>query len=145
MQPQTRTSLFGIALAVALVGLPAGVTAQQPGQQQQEACTARISPTQLAAGEAATPVTITVSRTIGDVTGVDAGESGITLAEASALPRTPLAGPNERPTPIRMGDSENQWIVYLSTTEAEAGPHELTFRSERGACTGQLTVAGPAR
>jgi hypothetical protein len=145
MQPQRKTSLLGIALAAALVGLPASLMAQQPGQQQQEACTARISPTQLAAGEAATQVTITVSQPIGEVTGVDGGESGITLAEASALPRTPLAGPDDRPTPIRMGDSEGQWIVYLNTTEAEAGQHELAFRSERGACTGQIAVGGVPR
>lgn len=145
MQLQKKTSLFGIALVAALVALPAHVTAQQPAQQQQQACTADVTPAQLQVGAEATPLMITVSQAIGEVSGVEAGESGITLAEAGDLPRTPLAAPDEAPRPIRMGDSETQWIVYLNTVEAEPGQHEITFRSDRGECTAQITVGGAAR
>ena len=143
MQQHMKTSLCGMALMAALLALPSSLAAQQPAQQ--EACTARVSPTQVAAGQEAAQVTITVSRAIGNVAAIDGGESGITVAEPSALPRTPLAGPDSPPTPIRMGDSESQWIVYLNTTEAAAGTHELTFQSERGACTGQIAVAAAPR
>jgi hypothetical protein len=146
MQQETKTSL--IALAAAFLALPAALAAQQPEpaqQQQQPACVASFMPTELAVGQEAAEVTITVSEAIGEVTELEAGESGIALAEADALPRTPLAAPDEPPAPIRMGDAENQWIVYLNTVNAQAGSHELTFRSEQGSCAGQVTVGEPAR
>jgi hypothetical protein len=144
-----KPSGLGLALAVALVALPTHVAAQatpepqqqQPTDLQQEACSAQLMPVQVEAGEAATQVTITVSQPIGEVTGVEAPEgSGIRLASAADLPRTPLAAPDEAPEPIRMGDAANTWIVYLNLADAEAGQHELTFNSSRGDCTAQITV-----
>jgi hypothetical protein len=145
MQQQKKISIFGLALAAAFVALPGQATAQIPAQPQpqpqtQEQCQAQVSPAQLQAGARAAEVRITVSQPIGDVTGVEAGNSGIELASAEDLPRTPLANPDQPQRPIRMGDAPNQWIVYLNTAEARAGEHELTFQSARGTCTARVTV-----
>jgi hypothetical protein len=136
----TKTSLMGLALAAALVTVPSSVSAQD-APQPQVACTAQIQPASVAAGTTAVPVRITVSQTIGEVTGVEAAEgSGIALASASDLPRQPLAGGAEPPRPIAMGDAENQWVVFLNLADAEAGSHEVTFTSDRGQCAGRLTI-----
>jgi hypothetical protein len=39
-----------------------------------------------------------------------------------------------------MGEGPNTWNVYLDLTEANAGTHELTFRSSEGDCTAEITV-----
>jgi hypothetical protein len=145
MQSHKKISILGLALATAAVALPGQVAAQDPAQDpaqfptQQQQCQAQVSPAQVAAGERAAEVRITVSEPIGEVTGLQAGASGIQLAAAEDLPRTPLAA-DDAPQPIRMGDAENQWVVYLNTTGAQAGQHELTFELASGTCTGQVTV-----
>jgi hypothetical protein len=147
MQKERSASLLGLALATALVALPAQINAQdlpqqQPQQQQQEQCTAQIQPAQVQAGAAAERVTVTLQQPVGAITGVEAPEgSNIELASAEDLPRTPLAGPDEpRPEPISMGEAENQWTVYLNLSEAEAGSHELTFNTAQGQCTARIMV-----
>jgi hypothetical protein len=133
MQKHTKRSLVTIALAAAFVALPTLAEAQAQ-------CSASVSPEQVAAGESAVAVTITVSEPIGEVTGVQAAEgSGISLAAPSDLPRDLLSA-GAAPQPIAMGDAENTWIVYLNPSQAEAGAHELTFTTALGSCTGQLTV-----
>jgi hypothetical protein len=145
MQLQPKHWCFGIAFAAALVAQAGQVTAQEPqAPQQQPMCTAQVSPSQLQPGQAATAVNVTVSQAIGEITEVEAGTSGLALAAAGDVPRTPLAAPDEAPRPIRMGDSPTQWIVFLNTSEVEAGEHEITFKSERGECSATLTV-GEAR
>ena len=136
-------TFLGVALAAALVMQPAHLDAQQPAQQQE--CTASLAPVELASGAEATLVTITVSQPIGEVIEVEATESGIRIAEVSALPMTPLAGPDDSPAPIRMGDSDTQWLIYLNTVDAQPGSHELTFRSAEGTCTAQITVGDAAQ
>ena len=140
MKGPNHTSLLGLILAGALAAVPSHVAAQAAPQQQQS-CTAEITPGAVEAGARAVPVTITVSQPIGEVTGVRAAEgSGIALAQPTDLPRQQLAAGAQAPQPIAMGDAANTWIVYLNLAEAEAGAHELSFTSTRGACTSELTV-----
>jgi hypothetical protein len=148
MQKERSGSLLGLALATALIALPAQLIAQdlpqqQPQQQQQQqACTAQIQPAQVQAGSNAERVTVTLDQPVGEITGVEAAEgSNIELANAEDLPRTPLAGPDQpRPEPISMGEGENSWTVYLNLSEAEAGSHELTFNTAQGECTARIMV-----
>jgi hypothetical protein len=144
MQKDRKLSHLGLALA--LVAVPGFVAAQTPQQQQQpaqQAAACTIQPSTVQAEGRATPITVTVGQQFGEVTGVTApAASGITLATASDLPREPLATGQPAPRPIAMGDGANKWVVYLNVAEAEAGRHELTFRSARGQCTAQLTVGG---
>ena len=130
MQKERSTSLLGLALAAAVVALPveAQDRPQQPQQQQQQqACT--IQPAQVQAGSEAERVTVTLNRPGAEITGLEAPEgSNIELASEENIPRTPLAGADQpRPEPISMGEAENQWVVYLNLSDAEAGSHELTF------------------
>lgn len=140
MQTLTKTGLSALALMTALAVVPADVIAQdQPLEGPQ--CTAEVQPQQVAAGSNAVPVTITVSEPIGQVTGVNVAEdSGISLAAASDLPRTEMAAGEEQPQPIRMGEGENTWIVWLNLANAQEGTHELTFTSTQGECTANLEV-----
>jgi hypothetical protein len=150
---QKDRKLSRLVLALALVAVPGLVVAQtpapqrpaqqqpQPGQQA-AACTAQIQPATVETGARVVPITVTVSDAqFGEVTGVAApSASGIALAGASDLPREPLAAGQPAPRPIAMGDAANKWVVYLNVSGAQAGRHELTFRSGRGQCTAQLTV-----
>jgi hypothetical protein len=148
MQNERSSSMLGLALAAALVALPAQLVAQdvpqpQPQEpQQQQTCTAQIQPAQVEAGSNAERVTVTLQQPVGEITGVEGAEgSNIELAAETDLPRTPLAGADQpRPQPISMGDAENQWVVYLNLSEAEAGSHELTFNTGEGQCTARLMI-----
>ena len=141
MQTLTKTGLSALALVAALAIVPADITAQDQPLDAQQQCTAEIQPQQVAAGSNAVPVTITVSEPIGPVTGVNVDEeSGISLAAASDLPRTEMAAGEEQPQPIRMGEGENTWIVWLNLAEAQEGSHELSFTSTQGECTANLEV-----
>lgn len=141
MQTLTKTGLSALALVAALAIVPADITAQDQPLDAPAACTAEVQPQQVAAGSNAVPVTVTVSEPIGPVTGVNAAEdSGIQLATAADLPRTEMAAGEEQPQPIRMGEGENTWIVWLNLAEAQPGSHELTFTSTQGECTADLEV-----
>ena len=189
MQKERNAPVLGLALAAALVALPAQLVAQdrpqqqQQQQQQQQTCTAQIMPAQVEAGSNAERVMVTLNQPVGEITGVEAAEgSNIELASAADLPRTPLASGDQprvggdqpsvgdqprpggdqpraggdqpraggdqpqagagqpRPQPISSGDAENQWVVYLNLSEAEAGAHELTFNTRQGQCTGRIMV-----
>lgn len=141
MQTLTKTGLSALALVAALAIVPADITAQDQPIGGEQACTVEFQPQQVAAGSNAVPVTITVSEPIGPVTGLNADEmSGIKLATAADLPRTEMAAGEEQPQPIRMGEGENTWIVWLNLAEAQEGTHELSFTSTQGECAGSLEV-----
>lgn len=138
MQTLTKQRLSALAFLAALAAVPAGLSAQEPSA----ACSAEIDPAQVSPGEAAVQVSITMSLPIGPVTGLEVAEgSGITLSALRDLPRTDLAAGEAPPRPIRMGEAPNQWSVWLNLSEAEAGTHEVTFKSAEGQCTASITVA----
>lgn len=131
MKTLTR-SISMLALAAA-AALPAQLAAQE--------CTARLDPAQVEPGSKAVAVNVTVSAPVGPLTGVQAPEaSGIALASPADLPRTEMAASGGEARPIKMGERENVWIVWLNLAEAEAGSHAITFAGREGACSGSLAV-----
>jgi hypothetical protein len=140
MQNLTMKGLAALAFVAALTAVPAHVTAQDPVTET-EACTAQVNPAQVAPGEKAQQITVAFPQQVGAITGVEAAEgSGITLSAAADLPRTELAAGEPAPSPIEMGEGPNTWNVYLDLSQANAGTHELTFRSSEGDCTAEITV-----
>jgi len=118
---------------------PALVGAQE---QEQELCTATLDVASIPAGEAATPVTFSLSQSIGEVTGIEAGESGLSVASPEDLELSEMAS-EETPKVIEMSaESEGVAQIWLSTLEAQPGTYEVTLNSEAGSCTAVVTVEG---
>jgi hypothetical protein len=133
MNTLTRRSLALVALCTGIVAVPTEVSAQE--------CSVQIVPAELEHGLKAVPVTITMSQAVGAVTGVDAPRgSGIVLASPSDLPRTEMASVEGQPRPIKMGEAENVWTVWLNVAEAKAGAHNLSFTGQEGRCAGRLVI-----
>lgn len=121
------------ALALVFVGIPAPSLAQD--------CSARVSPGELDAGTKAVPVRVIVSEPIGAVTGVDASHSsGISLAFHADLPPTELGALGGPARTIKMGESENIWVVWLSVADDGEGTHRVTFTAREGQCGARLVV-----
>jgi hypothetical protein len=139
---QNLTKGLAALAFVAALAVPAHVTAQDPiPEAETEACTAQVNPAQVAPGEKAQQITVAFPQQVGAITGVEAAEgSGIALSAAADLPRTELAAGEPAPSPIEMGEGPNTWNVFLDLSQANAGTHELTFRSSEGDCTAEITV-----
>jgi hypothetical protein len=120
-------------LAAALVASPLDLRAQE--------CTATITPAQVQAGQQAVRLNVSFSEEVGELTRLQAADSGIMLAEARDLPRTDLAANAPAPRPIAMGEQRNTWTVYVNTEDARPGAHRVTFVGAEGGCTAQITVA----
>ena len=130
---QTLRSTAVIALAAALVATPLDLRAQE--------CTATITPAQVQAGQQAVRLNVRFSEDVGDLTRLQAADSGIALAEAGDLPRTDLAANAPAPRPIAMAEGqENTWTVFVNTEDARPGSHRITFVGAEGGCTAQLAV-----
>ena len=139
MQNLTRI-LGALAVTAALVGAPDDLTAQ--ANQPAPACTAEVLPAEIAAGANAVRLTVALSANVGEVASIEVPEgTGIAVAAPADLPRVALA--TDEPQPIVMGTSDNTWTVWVNTTEAEPGTHEVTFIGPEGRCTADLTVTAP--
>jgi hypothetical protein len=143
MQTLTRSTAV-LALAAALVAAPLDAQDRPAQQQQQEQCTATITPAQVQAGQAAQRLTVSVNRDVGEISRLQAADSGIVLAQARDLPRTDLAANAPAPRPIAMGEQRNTWTVYVNTQNARPGSHAMTFVGANGNCTAQIRVDGGA-
>jgi hypothetical protein len=145
MQKRTK-NLSALALLAVITAVPAHLTAQQPEPQPEpqpitQECTAQVTPAQVTAGEAAVQVRVTFSEAIGAVAGLDAAsESGVQLAAPGDLPPTEMAAGEEQPRAIRMAEGQNTWNVWLNTSEANEGTHQLTFQAENGQCSAEITI-----
>lgn len=128
-------SLMGLAFAIAIGTAPA--SAQEPALSGGQ-CTAELAPAQVQSGEAAVSVTAVLSEQVGEVTGLEAAESGITIASPSDLPRTEMAA-EESPQPINLAEG-NSWTIWINTSQAAPGTYDVTFTGSEGTCQGQLTV-----
>lgn len=135
---QTLRSTAALALAAALVAMP--LDAQDRPAQQQARCTATITPAQLPAGQAAARLNVSFSEDVGELTRVQAEDSGIVLAQARDLPRTDLAANAPTPRPIAMGEQRNSWTVFVNTQNARPGSHGMTFVGANGGCTAQIQI-----
>lgn len=133
MQTLARsTAVLALAAAIAT---PISLRAQE--------CTATITPAQVQAGQQAVRLNVRFSEDVGDLTRLQAADSGITVAEAGDLPRTDLAANAPAPRPIAMAEGQqNTWTVYVNTEDARPGSHRVTFVGAEGGCTAQLTVQG---
>ena len=132
MRTLARRVASHATLASALAFLPAQVGAQS--------CIAEVSPSEVEIGTTV-PVTVTVSQPIGAVTGVDASlTSGISLAFPGDLPPSEVGALGGPPRTIKMGDSENVWIVWLTLSDAGPGTHPLIFTAREGRCGAELRV-----
>jgi hypothetical protein len=101
-----------------------------------------VLPAEIAAGQEAVRLTVALSAAAGDVTAMESPEnSGIVVAAPADLPRVALA--TDVPQPIVAGIGENAWIVWVNTSEADPGTHEVTFVGPQGRCTADLTVTAP--
>jgi len=137
----TLTRNVALTAMVALLGLPASVNAQDEQDLDPQQCTAEISPMELEAGSNAVPLTVTLSEDVGDVTGVESSDSGISVASPQDLARVDMAAEEEQSEPITMSDEqENTWTIWLNTTMAEAGTYEVTFVGSEGDCSAEVTV-----
>jgi hypothetical protein len=143
MQTLTRATGSMLTLAAAVALMPSNANAQDIDSYDQE-CTAQVSPSQIEAGSEAVRVTVTFSEGIGDVTDVEQENAdGITLASAMDVPRTEMAA-DEAPSPIEMGTDETTWTLWLNTTEAEEGTHEVYFVAGQNRCAAEVDVVVPA-
>lgn len=137
MQPLSRSmaGLSTLAFAFALGFSP--VTAQEPEAAPQ--CTAEVAPAQIEAGAPAVQLTVVLSEDVGEITGLEAPQSGLAVATPGDLPRTDMAA-DARPEPIKLAEQGNAWTVWLNTTEAQSGTHEVAFTASEGTCRAQITV-----
>jgi len=122
-----------LTLGAAFVATPLDLRAQE--------CTATITPAQVQAGQQAVRLNVSFSEDVGELTRLQAADSGIALAEAGDLPRTDLAANAPAPRPIAMAQGqEDTWTVYVNTEDARPGSHRITFVAAEGGCTAQLNV-----
>lgn len=132
MQTLTR-SMAALALGAAFVATPLDLRAQE--------CTATITPAQVQAGQQAVRLNVSFSEGVGELTRLQAADSGIQLAEAGDLPRTDLAANAPAPRPIAMAQGQDDtWTVYVNTEDARPGSHRITFVAAEGGCSAQLNV-----
>ncbi len=139
MQTLSR-SLAGLAALACVFALGISpVSAQEPEAEAAPQCTAEVAPAQIEAGAPAVQLTVALSEDVGEVTGVEAPEAGISVAAPGDLPRTDMAA-ETAPQPIAMADQGNAWTIWLNTTQATPGTHEVTFTGTDGTCQAQITV-----
>ena len=119
-----------------------GASAQQPAAAATAPqCTAKATPAEVAAGQAAVKLTFELSSSIGAVSGVEAPEgSGIALAAAADIPREGMANPTEAARPIELAADTNTLTLWIKTAGVQAGEFALTLQGQNGTCSGTVTV-----
>jgi hypothetical protein len=45
------------------------------------------------------------------------------------------------PHPIKLGEGENVWIIWLNVENAEPGTHAVAFTAAEGRCSGNIVIA----
>ena len=138
-QLPTRTAR--VAVLGALFAVAPGVV----GAQEAEApvCTATVEAAALPAGEAAVELTFSLSEAIGEVTAIEAGESGISIASPEDAEPTEMATDEEAPEATEMAtEGMSTAVVWLSTLEAHAGTYEISLIGAEGTCKAEITVEG---
>ena len=95
------------------------------------------------AGEAAVQLTFSLSESIGLVTGVEGGESGLQIASPEDLACTDMASDEEAPHAIAMAsEGLPAALVWLNTLEAQAGSFEISLIGVEGTCRAEITFEG---
>jgi hypothetical protein len=139
----TPSLIAALALVLPASLLPATANAQEEPAEPL-VCTAQANVEAVPAGEAAYQVVFELSEDIGPVIGIDSPESGLVVANPEDLPRVDMANPEEEaPKPIQMSlEAENTVILWLNSTNGQAGAHDFWLISEAGSCAATVTVDG---
>lgn len=135
---------YGLAAALTLVPLTlmsANLSAQAKAAATQ-ACVAHVLPMSIPAGLTASRLTVTLSRSVGDVTEFTPDEqSGIKLADPTDLPKADMSREGAAPKPIEMSnDAQSRVTVWLNTKDAKTGEYHFTMQGATGTCAGTLKV-----
>jgi hypothetical protein len=145
MRTLPRSALVAVAATVSMAFTAVQVSAQQPAAQQPaqpEACSATVQPSTVPAGNAATQLSVTLSKSIGDVSDFQAAEdSGLKLAATEDLPKVPMTqeGKQEH-KPIEMANEGNSVTLWINTQGAKEGTYDFTLVGAQGQCTGKVTI-----
>jgi hypothetical protein len=139
-----------LALALSALLVPAAVQAQEEGQQaqQQQECSAQVTPEAVEPGQSAVRVKAKLSSSVGQVQGFKAaGESGVTPADPADIGKktgmTREEG-QQPPQPVEMAaEDQTSAILWLNTEDASAGDHQVTLQGQNGTCSATVTVAAP--
>lgn len=149
MRATTKHALSGLlALALTVLLVPMTADAQEQAEEaaEQETCTAELNPNTVTPGEAAVRVQVTLSSAIGEIESVVSGEeAGVNLADPTDIgEKVGMAQEeDEQPRPIQMASEGQNALVWVSTTEASEGTHQVALQSEEGQCIGEITVSEP--
>ncbi len=133
-----RVSLFAALFAVA----PSLVSAQEPAQEEMPACVATLNAEALPVGEAVVEASFALTQGIGEVTAIEAGESGLSIADSAEEDATEMATEEAAEASEMAAEAHNVAQIWLSTLEVEAGVHEVTLIGTEGTCTAQITIEG---
>lgn len=148
MRTLPRSGLLAVAAMVSLAFAAVQLSAQQPARKpaqkpaQKEACSTTVQPSTLPAGNAATQLSVALSRSIGHVNAFQAAKgSGLKLAAPADLPRVPMAQEGKQQhKPIEMANEGNSATLWINTKSAKAGAYDFTLVGSQGKCTGKVTV-----
>ncbi|MDX1392828.1 MAG: hypothetical protein R3195_00485 [Gemmatimonadota bacterium] len=128
--------LRGTIAAGLFLALPMAVDAQE-----QEACTAEISP--VAAGSVVEAWGM-FPAPFGEVSSIDAPEeSGLVLASTEDVEAVEMSA-EESAEREALANDENTTIFWLDTRNVTAGTYTITLHGEGGSCVAELTVEEPA-
>ncbi|NNM32859.1 MAG: hypothetical protein HKO53_07315 [Gemmatimonadetes bacterium] len=133
-----RASLFAALFAVT----PALVNAQEPAQDEMPVCVATIDAEALPAGEASVPAMFTLTENIGEVTAIEAGESGLSIADPAEEEATEMATEEAAEATEMAAEASITAHIWLSTLEAQAGQFEVHLVGTEGTCAAQVTIEG---
>lgn len=142
MKASTKRGPIVVWLALlALVAAPDLTAQEEPTPEQQQACVAKAAPGEIARGQAAVRLTVTLTEPIGEVLGFAAGdEGGLALARQEDLPRTPMANEGGPPKPITLAAGGTTLDLWLNTEGAEPGMHEILLTGTESECVASVTV-----
>lgn len=137
-----------LALTLSLLVMPTTADAQERAEeaQSQETCTVQLTPSSVAAGEAAVRVAARLSSAVGEVQSLTtAEESAVGLADpADIQEKADMAQDAPQPEPVLMANEDQTGaILWLNTEYASAGTHQITLAGAEGECTGEVNVTEP--
>ncbi len=139
MRTLPRIGLVALAAMVPLALTSATLAAQQ----RSPACTATAMPMKVLPGAAASRVSISLSRSIGPVTGFQTVEAnGPKLASPGAMPKIGMTNPGHKTPqkPIKMANVGNRLTLWLNTMGTKPGTYIFTLIGPQGSCSGKMAV-----
>lgn len=128
------------AFALLLAFATAASAQEEQAIQALETCT--LAPAAVEADLPSTAVDVTPPTSIGEITELEAGDSGLALAEPDPAAERGVAAEGEAGDPVEMDRPENVQTLWLNTSGVEPGTYEVTLKGETGECSAELVVYG---